>query len=119
MIDWQRDGPDRLWSMWTSCGLGYRANIILRVGASVPVHHHDFDHMASIRAGVFLCKVEPPDAPAYERILAAQDMPRVYGADGDSIEIPRFHRHLFTLLASGVNGPGQFVCIFPEGKGIG
>ena len=89
---------NRVFSMWTEAGLQFRSNLILKVGGSVPLHAHSYDHVAICLNGRFKCEIDND----YFNVTP-----------GTKVFIAQGRKHTFTLLERINDLPGEVLCIWP------
>lgn len=112
----------RTFAMFVRCGIQHAVNLIDRVGGTIPLHAHDYDHLSDVRHGVFLLDVSAPAEPARQMIACSPDL-RAHPACGyrslpvstGMIEIPAGQQHTFTLLAHTDGQPGNVTCMWADG----
>jgi len=104
--------PDngRAFLMWQDGGYEFRQNTLLYVGASIPMHSHEYAHDYLLGPGVYSLVAEHPDGTAEpeRRILR----------EGERGHVPARHKHHFTLIEWG-GSEGWVRCYWPEGADRG
>lgn len=98
--------PDngRAFLMWQDDGYEFRQNILLYVGATIPMHAHAYAHDYLVGPGVYALTIELPDGATEERIVR----------EGEKGHVPAQHKHHFKLIEWG--GREGFVrCYWPMG----
>lgn len=96
------EATGRVVSMWAECGIQFRANLITRVGGSIPLHVHDYDHKALIRGGAFdVREIGPDGRELHYRVVA-----------GELITIGKGQRHEFTCTELQSDGPAEVLCFW-------
>lgn len=104
--------PDngRAFLMWQDEGFEFRQNMLLYVGATIPMHEHEYAHDYLVGPGVYLLTIETPDGgePEVREVMG--------GAVG---HVPAKHKHHFKLLEMWDNQPGWVRCYWREGAARG
>lgn len=85
----------RVFSMWCEDGIQYRSNILLWVGATIPLHRHSYDHTARIKG----------------RMKMTVDGVESIVEHGSKVFIPAGKQHTFELLEL-FNGVGEVLCFW-------
>lgn len=93
----------RAFAMWSDGERQFRTNILLDVGATIPLHAHSYAHDVEVGGGVFDVAVISPDGAETRKRME----------DGDRDHIPAWWRHQFTLIAG---GPGKVECSWALGS---
>lgn len=86
----------RVFSMWCEAGIQYRSNLLLHVGARIPLHVHSYDHTARI-TGRMKMTVDGVDSEV---------------GTGTEVFIAAGRQHSFELLET-ENGVGEVLCFWP------
>jgi hypothetical protein len=109
IITQQRDELNRRTCvMWEECGIQFRANIVDADGR-IPLHAHDYSHVALVTEGAFDVVEITPSGERREYIVAAKQHPESAESAGYRVSIPAWHRHTFTPRG----GRGEVLCMWP------
>ena len=102
--------PDngRAFLMWRDEGFEFRQNTLLYVGASIPMHSHEYAHDYLLGPGVYELTIEYPDGATVKREMR----------ECDSGHVPARHKHHFKLTEWG-GREGWVRCYWPEGAARG
>jgi hypothetical protein len=93
VTDYQQDLVNgRAFSMWEENGIQYRSNLLLRPGATIPLHAHSYDHTARI-----LGRMRMTVSGIHSEVA------------NDEVFIPAWQQHTFTLI-EGIDGVGEVLC---------
>lgn len=92
----------RVWVMWEQDGIQHRTNILMREGAEIPMHSHDYAHDYNLGVGVYALTVEKDGVKQPEVLIAGNSKGHV----------PAFVKHHFRLHKWG-GVPGQIDCHWP------
>src|SRR5262245_53673465 len=90
----------RMASMWAECGIQFRSNL-LRVGGTIPLHAHHYDHVALITYGWFAVREITTTGEVREFQMASrgyQTPDENFAPMGARTIIPAGFRHEFRLI---------------------
>ena len=100
--------------MYSLCGIQYRSNVVSGVGSTIPLHEHNYDHVAFVMQGVFEVETETQDGVKNKFIMASPDMESTLSA-GNKTVIPKFCKHKFTLVHARADSVGEVLCMWGDG----
>lgn len=99
----------RVCTMWEECGIQFRANIVAADGL-IPLHVHDYPHVALVTEGAFDVVEITPSGERREYIVAAKQHPDSAASVGYRVSIPAWHQHTFVPRGE----RGEVLCVWPS-----
>jgi len=99
----------RVVSMWEECGIQFRSNLLLELGAQIVLHIHSYDHVAIIGHGLF----DVTETSAEGEVKKYKAGSSEFGDYPRRLSIPKGVEHGFVLLEN-KGMPGEVLCIWPS-----
>jgi len=109
----ERNGNHHI-NMYSMCGIQFRSNVITGLGNAIPLHEHDYDHVACVMQGVFEVETEDRSGIRERFIMAAPDMESSRSV-GNKTVIPKYCKHRFTLIHARDDAIGEVLCMWGDG----